>query len=304
MGAAKKKQPSSAAAAPLRRLISWLFGRGRPALIVIVLAAIFGGGIYVAWVMLKPQILRSSEYRLSPEQVEVTPPPPWIERIDIRSEVLQNPTLDGSLSLMDDDLVERIGNAFARHPWVAKVVHVAKQYGAVKVELVYRKPVCAVKTPGGPLLVDAEATLLRTDDVTPLQAAHYPCLLGVDRQPTVLPGSRWTDPRVIGAAEIADAFGDAWEPMRLRDIEPLTVDPARSGEAESSRLSAEPFFVLVTQSGTRILWGYAPGVNALRELPATEKVDRIKRCFAVHDTLDGPQGRQDLDVRTMPSVRP
>ena len=34
--------------------------------------------------------------------------------------------LDGRLSIMDDDLVERIADAFARHPWVAKVERVER----------------------------------------------------------------------------------------------------------------------------------------------------------------------------------
>ena len=96
---------------------------------------------------LKDSNSRSPDYRIGPEQVEITPQPPWIQQSDIRAEVFRNPTLDGPLSIMDDDLAERIANAFARHPWVAKVERVTKQYGSVKVELVYRKPVCMVEVP-------------------------------------------------------------------------------------------------------------------------------------------------------------
>ena len=71
-------------------------------------------------------ILDSPEYRVTAERVEITPLPEWIHS-DIRAEVFRDPTLDGPLSIMDDDLAERIYRAFARHPWVAKVIRVNKQ---------------------------------------------------------------------------------------------------------------------------------------------------------------------------------
>ena len=46
--------------------------------------------------------------------------PAWIHS-DIRGEVFRDPKLGGPLSIMDDDLVDRIKEAFAEHPWVAKV---------------------------------------------------------------------------------------------------------------------------------------------------------------------------------------
>ena len=87
--------------------------------------------------------------------------------------------------------------------------------------------------------------------------------------------------------------------MRLDHIEPSAADTT------TGRL-AEPVFTLVTRSGTRIAWGYAPGANAVGELAAAEKVARLERYFTDHDTLAGPQGKpQVLDVHDLPpSVRP
>ena len=320
MSAAKKKPSASPAAAWVRNLFAWLFGPGRHPVILVLIVGLFIVGAWFAWIKFRPWILGWPEYRIGPEQVEITPQPPWIPQSDIRAEVFRNPTLDGRLSIVDDDLAERIANAFARHPWVARVEHVTKRYISVKVELVYRKPVCMVELPGGGWLpVDVEAVLLPTGDFTEVEAARYPRLLGVDRAPTGLVGSRWGDARVIGGAEIAAALGDVWEPMRLHYIEPLAADPSVSAPGDAGRpstpdgfagRSAEPFFTLVTHSsthdGTRILWGYAPGANRLGEPPAAEKVARLKRYVADHDSLDGPQSvQQVLDVRTLPPpVRP
>jgi hypothetical protein len=90
--------------------------------------------------------------------------------------------------------------------------------------------------------------------------------------------------------------------MKLKSIAALPADPAGGvPSSELSRRSMEPFFVLLTQSGTRILWGYAPeATNILGELGPAEKVARLQRYFATHDTLDGLQGQpQDLDVRKL-----
>ena len=131
-----------------------------------------------------PQILGSPEYRIGPEQVEITPQPPWIQQSDIRAEVFRSP--DARRSPVDHG--RRSHRANRRRLRTSSLggeesrTRVTKQYGTVKVELVYRKPVCMVEVPGGGLLpVDAEGVLLPTVDFTSPEAARYPRLLGVDR---------------------------------------------------------------------------------------------------------------------------
>ncbi len=310
MAAAKKQQSGSPVAAHLRRLFSWLFGPARTLVIVVLLVGLFVGGAWWAWNRFQGRILAAREYQIGPEQVEVTPQPAWIPQSDVRDEVLRSPMLDGRLSIVDDDLVKRITDAFARHPWVAKVERVAKSYGTVKVDIVYRKPACVVEQPGGGLPVDVEAVLLPTEmgDITPTEAARYPRLSGVDRPPPGPAGTRWGDARVIGGAEIAAALADKWEPMRLDHIEPSIAHPSTrptTPDSVASRL-AEPVFTLVTRSGTRIAWGYAPGANAVGELSAAEKVARLQHYFEKYDMLDGPGGKaQVLDIRDLPpAVQP
>lgn len=318
MSAAKKKEPSSSGPMWLGSLFKWLLGAGRPVFVVLVVFGVLCGGGYVAWVKLKPRILNLPEYRVGPEQIEMTPLPPWIHT-DIRAEVFRSPTLDGALSLMDDDLTERLAKAFAQHPWVAKVESVVKQFPAlVKVSLVYRRPVCMIEVldtsrplNNGLYPVNEEGVVLPSthDDFSPLEAGRYPRFVRIDRMPVVATGGRWVDLRVVGAAQIAAALGPAWERMKLNHIETLPVDPAANaaGKAasDSGRRSQEPFFVLFTQIGSRIVWGYAPGANMLGELPVAEKVARLEKYLADHDTLDDPPGkRQELDVRTLGKVRP
>ncbi|MEN6449275.1 MAG: hypothetical protein ABFC96_02185 [Thermoguttaceae bacterium] len=293
-----KKQNTS------RSVSTRLLGRGRRLLAVLAVAGLIVAGAVWAWRSLAPRILGSPEFRLTAEQIEITPPPEWIHS-DIRGEVFRAPTLDGPLSLMDDDLAKRISDAFARHPWVAKVNRVDLHRRTV--ELVYRRPVCMVEVTGValPLPVDGEGTLLPTDDFSPVEAASYPLLSGVERGPTGPPGSHWADAKVVGGAEIAAVIRPAWAALGLQRIVPLATDPTVAAVAgqeppATGRRSGEPFFMLVTRRGTQVLWGYAPGANAMGELPAAQKLARLQRYVNNNDSLDGPNGqRQVRDVRTM-----
>ena len=180
---------------------------------------------------------------------------------------------------------------------------------SVKVELVYRRPVCMVEVPGKAWAVDAEGVVLPSEDFSPIEATRYLHVVGVDREPTIPAGRRWGDARVVGGAEIAAALGPVWETMKLKQIVPLAADPAAGAAVNCRRRLQSPI------DGTHLrpvharrhadLWGYAPGANVLGEIPADVKVARLKQYLAAHDSLDGPQGQaQELDVRTLGLEKP
>ena len=299
MRAAKKQKASSSVPTWLRRFFSWLLGAGRPVLMLAILLGALGGGSYFAWQKLKTRILNSPEYLVDPSKVEITPPPAWIHT-DIRAEAFRDPRLDGRLSIMDDDLVNQIKKVFEDQPWVARVTHVDKRY-PVRVDLEYRRPVCMVEVPGGVVPVDAGGFLLPgKENFTPNEAICYPHLTGVDRAPTTPVGRYWNDAKVIGGAEIAAVLAPVWRSMKLDRIVSIDTDPTETVGGDAHRQSREPFFILLTQKDRQILWGYAPGANMLGEIPAKEKVARLKKYLAEHDTFDDPRDqRKPLDVRTM-----
>ena len=73
---------------------------------------------------------------------------------------------------------------------------------------------------------------------------------------------------------------------------------AGAAENAASRPSGECTFWLIAHGGTPIFWGYAPGANVAGELQAADKIGRLKRYFAEHDSLDSSD-RQPLYIRTM-----
>jgi hypothetical protein len=262
------------------------------------------GGFFGAWCVIwygvgswqgvRQHVLSSPEYWVRQENVEITPQPPWV-RTDIRGEVFRDSSLDGPLSIMDADLVERIANAFSLHPWISEVRGVTKRYPAsIQVDLEYRLPVCMVEGPLNRLFpVDSEGILLPGKDFTPVEVGNYPRLTGIDTVPVGPEGTNWGDARVLGGAEIAAVLGPVWKEFGLERIAPSAADFERPHET---------IYELHTNGGTRIVWGRAPGCDMPGEVPAADKVERLKRYFAENGTLEGPTGRQEIDVRSLRSL--
>lgn len=283
--AGTRKPPSESTSAPAAwgRLAAGAI-RG-PVGATLLLASVLVGGWYVCWHVVGAGVLRSDRYVLRQEGLEITPPPEWIHT-DIRAEVYRSLAFEGPLSIMDDHLAQRVADAFALHPWVAKVRRVTKQHPArVKVELDYRRPVCMVEVPGGLLPVDAESAWLRSEDFSPIEASQYPRLSGLDSMPVGSVGTKWGDGRVVGGAELAAALSGAWSELQLARIVP------------SSRPQSGPHYSydLYTRGGTRILWGFAPGAAVAEDVPPAEKIERLRKYLAAHGTLDGPH---QLDLRS------
>jgi len=283
MAATKKSGAAPGSAAALRLAFRLLRG---PVGATLLVAGVLVGGWYAIWHVAGPRVLQSPRYVLSQENLDITPPPDWIHT-DIRADVFRSLAFEGPLSIMDEGLAQRVGDAFALNPWVAKVVRVSKHHPArVKVDLEYRRPVCMVEVPGGLLPVDAQGVWLRSEDFSPVEAAQYPRLGGVDSMPVGSVGMRWGDSRVVGGAEIAALLAPAWTELQLARIVP-SARP-QSGEHYS--------FDLFTRGGTRIIWGLPPGAGVPVDVPAAEKLARLRQYAAAHGTLEGSH---QLDLRSL-----
>ncbi len=251
---------------------------GRAFVAAILIGVALAAGAAALWSSLGDAILADRRYRLDPHNIEITPSPPWI-RGDLCQEVIRDASLDQDLSILDPDLTERIAKAFMLHPWVDRVVRVSKHHPArVRVELVYRRPVCMVKVRGGVLPVDASGIVLPSSDFSPLEARTYPRLVGIQSAPIGPAGTHWGDALVTGGAEIAAALAGRWQRFQLDRIEPVEVG--------HGTLADTCKYELVTRSGRRIAWGAAPSAAASHELSAAEKVARMESLIRAHGSLD------------------
>ncbi|MGC3966445.1 MAG: hypothetical protein QM775_03475 [Pirellulales bacterium] len=287
--------PKASAPAPkpgvpvLGPLFGLLFGpRLRP---LLGIAAVLGIGGYWAWSQVRDRVIAEAQYQVTLNNISVTEKPDWI-KADVRAEALRNASLDFPLNILDEQLAERIDNAFRFHPWVAEVRQVKKSLPAqVVVELVYRRPVCMVELPdrSGLYAVDAAAFLLPSQDFLgePKKAAAYPRLAGITSINVGRVGVRWPDPSVQAGVLVAANLEQAWTPLGLVRITPTDVEFGQS----------TPQFELTTRGGSRILWGSAPGFEQTGEAKANDKIAGLVNYAKDHGSLEGRNGPQRLDVR-------
>ncbi len=293
VSATKKAASRPVVPSGLWRTLVFLAGPGRTFTLAVLLVTGFTSGAWAVWRRVEKHVANSPDYIVRIEQIAVTPPPDWI-RSDVRAEAFHNITSsDRPLSLLDDDLAERIQIAFMLHPWVAKAT-VTKSAGArVRVDIQYRRPACMVEVAAGQtvelLPVDSQGVWLPGEDFSQKQKESYPCLAGIDRRPIQPVGHAWGDPRVIDGAAVAAVLQPVWQQLKLYRIQCVT----QAG-------GARPMFDLYTRAGrTKIIWGTAGG-SMMHEPENDEKAARLQNYAAAHGGLDGGL---PLDVRTLPAAK-
>ncbi len=246
---------------------------------------------------LVPELAERREYRLLAAEIEVTAPPRWVPDVFLE-QVLAQSELPASLSVLDETLTEQVAAAFARHPWVEKVVSVRKSVPArVTVELEFRRPVAMVEVQQGLYPVDARGTLLPPADFSLTEARKFPAIQNVQSLPNGPAGTSWGDAAVLAAARLADVLestgeGNAsnWERFQLAAIRV----PARTkADLKLDDLTLE----LITQGGSRIVWGRPPRSTHPGELTADQKVGRLEKYYSDFGGFDGPHGPYEIDIR-------
>jgi len=276
MSRSKKARSPARPPAWLARLVAFCWGPGRTATLIVLVLVAFAVAATLFCRHLLPQLLKSRQYELTLDQVYVTPAPDWIH-CDVRAEAFRNAGLDPPLSVLQEGLARRVFDAFAMHPWVARVVTVSmvSRHPPAKVDvaLEYRRPACVVEVPGDLLPVDAEGVLLPSGDFSPIERQSYACLTGIDTRPM--------------------RFGPAWQQLKLARIQP----------SAASLAAREPTYELFSRAGTRIIWGLAPGTKVLGELAPAEKIARLQQYAAEHGGLDTPARPATLDIRALPPAK-
>ncbi|REJ69015.1 MAG: hypothetical protein DWQ31_06220 [Planctomycetota bacterium] len=262
----------------LRRLISPAGQGGAVFTLVVIIVVLAGAGVWV-WKRLGPQIYQTDQYRLVPDQIVVSEPPRWLTAADVRDEVVRKASLDRPLSILDDDLSRRIGLAFEAHPWVAEVIRVEKFYPArVEVQVRYRQPVATIALGARLLPLDIDGVRLPEENFSQVELRKMPRIRGLMPRATPRAGGNWNDPRILGAVRIAEAFGDAWHEMGLRDILPSRTPVAGQSNVYS--------FELATIRGRRIPWGPQALVDTPDEPLAAEKFEKLRTYFEQYGSLD------------------
>jgi cell division septal protein FtsQ len=295
MNAAKKKRQRRSL---LSRLLPFFQGGWRRMIMGLILIGLFtGGGVY-GWRQWGPQIVQGPEFRVTPDQIEVTAPPEWI-RSDVKAEVIRDGSLT-ELSLLDKQLTVKVAQAFTMHNWVERVTRVSKHHPArVVVDLVYRKPVAMVEVvlngQPGLLPVDINGVLLPPEDFTATQTRDYLRVAAEHTTPVGQVGTAWGDPRIHGAAHVAAVFQGQWKTLGLYSIV-VQSDPSSPSQS---------LYSLETTQGTRVIWGTALNVNdAAQVAVAKRKLTRLFAHVEQHGPLDANHQSREIDLREKAEIEP
>jgi len=277
--------------------MSRLFTKPGPAAVILLLitVTILGWARWV-WNRVEPRVLGAARYQVGPEEIAVTPPPPWI-RTDVKAQVVLEAGWDQPLSLLDPDLSEQVNRAFEFHPWIAKARTTLSYPARIEVAIRYRKPVAAVRldvAEGEQLIpIDFEGVRLPSEDFTLETLQAYPQIIELGGIPVV--GQRATDHRLLGAARLAALLTDDWQEFRLQSIAPA------DGFYSPQDTTSDDYQIFM-QNGQIILWGAAPGNESEGEINAREKLLRLKQ-YAQDRTW--PEDAPDvpvIDVRKLPAL--
>ncbi len=313
------------AAAAVRHALSPLAASGRGVVGVVVVLLLFIIASYVAWEKFGGPIGRRSQYQLTVDSFEITPPPPWIHS-DIRAQVMR----DGSLSqldILDPDLTKRVVQAFELNAWVAEAICAKKRPGdagpRVIIDLRYREPVIMVRTRDprwkGDCFwpVDTEGIFLPPEDFSASQTRAYLRVEAGNTLPAGGIGMPYGDPAVTGAARIASALKDIWSELGLEWIlvrRELPQDIAAPVETLFVLLpTGAPVDAIAARAGMRpvglspsaatdmsleVRWGHAPGQEAPGEASAAEKSARLRQLALDHGRLDQLPPSTVIDLRS------
>jgi hypothetical protein len=256
------------------------------ALVVIV----SGAGVLYAWQRWGQPAMRSAEYVVTPERINVNALPAWI-RSDVKAEVIRSAGIT-QLDLRENKLLEKVSHAFALHPWVAKVVRIEKRFPArVEVELLYRRPAAVVEiVPQGKnelLFVDDQSVLLPSTDFSPSQAKDYLRIAAGNETTASVYGMPWGSRRIAGAARLAALWGDRWKPLGLYRI--VTVESA----------AGQVIYELRTPRDVRIIWGSAAISESAREPSAEQKIAALEQLVHDKGPLDREGAQAVVDLRQL-----
>lgn len=291
---AKKKENEEPQAQPVAaRIRAFLF---RPRVLLFVAAVASATVLLPMAKSLLPDLNKRPEFRLSTSEIQITVPPRWVPH-DLVDQVATRAGLPDELSALDGDLTQQIAEAFQVHPWIAEVIRVRKSFPAkIDVELRYRRPVAMVQAKQGMYPIDGEGILLPPADFSVADTQRYLVIQNVSSTPQGPAGTNWGDVGVVGAGRLADILDEVndsrscWKKLGLAAI----CVPSRT---KANVTIDELVYELVTDGGSRIVWGRAPGTDHPGELSAEQKLGRLEKYLAEFHTFEEPHGPYEIDIR-------
>lgn len=255
---------------------------------------------YFGWFYYGAKHLDHALYSVSPDQISMTPQPPWIQS-DVLKEVFSKARLE-RISLLDPKANASIAQAFEAHAWIRSATRVTKAAGGkVVVDVVYRRPLAMVycepakqdESAAGRVLkwpgffpVDADAVMLPVGDFSEAQIWEYFLILADGASPAGDIGMAFGDVRISEALGLCAFLGAERQSLRLERVY-VDHDHRSSG--------ASPWVLtLETTDKHQIRWGHRPAAEGVGESSALEKLKTMTVWLESQRASQAPAGKLDL----------
>ncbi len=288
-----EESPESSRVSKARVLAELLF---RPRILVLTAVVIAGIVLTARVKMWLPEVSQRPEYQVTVQSIQIEDPPHWIPH-DLVQQAVNGYGLPSRMSVLDDDLAERVAKAFLHHPWVTDVEVHTESPQCVKVRPTYRTPIAMVEMrSGGMYPIDTEGVLLPPADFRQADTWRYPVIRGVSSTPQGPAGAAWGDVAVTTGASIAQALlktdedGQShWHNLGLTAI----LAPRRTSAVTTED---DLMFELQTRDGSRVVWGRAPRTEYPGEVDTPTKLSRLHAYLERFKSFDEPNGPYEIDV--------
>lgn len=255
-------------------------------------ACLIGLAVFLPYLVQQlPHLASQPEYKLRTSMIRVIPAAEHPVPEDLVEQVRRLNELPRELSLLDPKLCPNLATAFARHPWIARVVSVKQSFPAdVTVEVEYRKPVAMAQVKGGRIPIDGDGVVLPSEDFSAADVPRYPTIRLQGAGNMSRTDNRITEPGLVGAAKGAQLLAPKWNELELEAIElPRDRDPNIRPD--------DIVLQIQSKSGSTIIWGRAPGTNHPGELTASQKLARLEKYHNEFGGFDRPSGPYEIDIR-------
>lgn len=234
------------------------------AVLTVIVAALFLAGLIMSGRLFRGQLKDDPRYQFPLVEIEC-PTPAGKSKEEFLREVQYVAELPETLPLLDDNLSTRLTDAFFRHAWVEKVEGVSVGPGRrIRVDLIFRTPVLAVRHGDEWRAVDAFGVLLPND----ANSMHLPRLIAEVRAPRSA-GQPWGDAAVASASKLAGFLHPHRDQLGVRQL--------RTGTQG---------WELLLESGAIVTWGRPPGDESTDEAKASEKLDFWRRSLPIKGIVD------------------
>lgn len=266
----------------LRAAISgWLWRGGVQVLVLTAVLGLLFSGLMALARLTREQVRDSDRYTALFSDIDCAPPPDT-SRADFLNEVRYLTDFPERLPLLDDDLKQRLFEAFAQHPWVEKVERVEiVPPRQITVTVHYRTPVLAIAADGDSkrLLGVVDRRGIALPAAAP--SSDLPVFAGSNKERPSRAGTLWAEQGVTAAARTAWYLRPHQQQLHV-----IVYKAVGNG------------LVITTQSGASILWGRPPGLEDPGEAPAAKKLERLlKYCTSV--SAESNASSPGYDVRPL-----